>query len=89
MVAHPAEMGDGLALAAFELVVEAEEASGVGLLGLIDRRFQKPPLVDLTAEQLDDRIRPCRGIQPVRRDVKERPGFGVVVGESRLLDGQG
>ena len=57
-------MDKGLVIMAFYRLVDAEKTTGIGHLHVIDRRFQEPPLVDLAAEELDDRIRPCCGIQP-------------------------
>ena len=83
MVANPAEVGEGLVFMAFERVVEAEVASGFGLLVVIDRRGQEGRLVDLATEQLDDRIRPGADVQFAGLDLESCGGFRVCPGQSR------
>ena len=63
---------------ALDCVIEAEKASGVGSLVVVARCGQRRLFVDLTAEQLDHRIRPSLDIQRPSCALENGFAFGLV-----------
>ena len=74
-------MGNGLRAPAFEVVAEAQVAACVGRLVGIDGEGQKLRLVQLTAQEPDDRIGPLTRVEVSGQRTEELLS-GLVVARS-------